>query len=187
MPQTLALHCAPVNYRVDNTTIAAVPYADGHDFATKRSSNTSVKTSISFVIGFETLAQECSKYVSSYLCRFCAALVMFGECPFPLAHYWRTAIQYDNDNFSHRVYLTSITRRCCGCTRVYPRQDTTRYVRRSVLLWLTGFPTFRIVEHVLLTQCGFRGNVRLGGLFKCESCVINQEHPHLPYHRSCAK
>ena len=133
MPQTLALYSAPDNYRVDNATIAAVPYAGGHNFATKRSRNTSVKTSISFVIGTETLAQECSKYVSSYLCRFCAALVMFGEYSFLLAHYWHSTIQYDNDNCSHRVYLRSITRRCCVWTRVCPRQDTTRYVRRSVL------------------------------------------------------
>ena len=133
MPQTLALYCTPDNYRVDNATIAAVPYSGGHDFATKQSRTTSVKTSISFVIGFDTLAQECSKYVSSYLCRFCAALVMVGECSFLPAQYWHSTIQYDNDNCSHRVYLRSITRSCCGCTRVYPRRYTTRYVRRSVL------------------------------------------------------
>ena len=84
MPQTLALYSAPNHFRVDNVKIAGVPSTSGHDFASTGSRNTPVNI---FVFGFEALAQECSRYVSRYLCRlFATAPVMFGGSSFLLAH-----------------------------------------------------------------------------------------------------
>ena len=132
----------PHHFRVDNVKIAAASYTSGHDFATKGSSNSPVNT---FVIGFETLAQECGRYVSRYLCRLLAtALVTFGGCLFLLEH----------DNSARQREL--IARIQCTLGRVHDvaagvYEYTSSFKhhmfrRKKRTLWLTSSTAFPVVE-----------------------------------------